>query len=262
MKKTISTLVIGTFAFLSSCSSSDDNKPTPAPAVQTGCKLTKITTAGYTTIGGAPYMETIFTYNEDKMAGFILSYLGNGFTRFELVYENNSDQVKEILVFDGDNQTSSGKYVLEYDSNGHLIKSQTFLGNLPISESIYVYTQNKRTQRRAYYLNEPNYTENYKWQGDNCIEMSYIDHGYSDANFSRSIQYSTADNTLPKYALEFLYIIEADYSMELYEYGSKNLFNQLDNDGDIYTYTFTQKGLVESTYRGDRLEYKFEYTCE
>jgi len=266
MKKIISTLVIGTFAFLSSCSSDDNkNNPTPPTTVQAGCKLTRITSPRPS---GPPYMEVIFTYNGNKMAGFLLSY-GGGVSRYELVYENsNSDRIKEIEVFENEKLTSLGRYVLEYNNNGQIIKIQTVFGNnLPVGEFIYTYEGNKRTQERHYFLNELEATYNYEWQDDNCVKMSYVDPDGNQYNWNSSLQYSTATNTMPKLGLELLDIVDADYSVYLSMYGSKNLVNKeiysYNSSYPInYTYTFTQKGLVENVYANGTLEYKFEYSCE
>jgi len=255
MKKNILTLVIGTFVFLSSCSSSDDDKnnPTPSPTVQDGCKLTKVTSPRAN--GGTPYMEAIFTYNGDKIAGFLLSYLYDDVpSRYELVYDK-SDRITEILYFEKAlDQTTSLKYKLEYNNNGQVSKVQGVIGTLPVFEDIYTYEGNKRTQKQIYSLNELWYTYNYEWQDDNCVKMSQIDHEYG-YNWSKSIQYLTTTNTMPKLGLELLDIIELDYVPWFYEYASKNLVAS-------YTYTFTQKGLVENVYLDGTLEYQFEYSCE
>jgi len=259
MKKIILSLAIGTFAFLSSCSSSDDSKPTPPPTVQEGCKLTKLTCYS----GNSKSMETIFTYNGEKMAGFLLSY-GSGVDRYELVYENNSDRIKEIEVFENENLTSSGKHVLEYNNNGQIIKNQIVFGNLPIGEIIYQYNGNKRTQERYYGLNELQTTYNYEWQDDNCVKMSYVDPDGDQYNWNSSLQYSTATNTMPKFGLELLDLINSDYSLDLFVYASKNLVNKdvWEKGNSNYSYTFMQKGLVESVKIDQTTEYKFEYSCE
>jgi|GEM_PF-1510873 len=282
-------LTVAAFTILSSCSSEDNknNNRNNDEIAANGCKITKVVYTRFSQNGSQRGNETIdVIYQDNKITSFIVKndFLNETQT-IKVVYNENSDLVKELTP-----SHASWKYAFTYDNKKQM--TQTDFSNSRGSADTYFYQYNgsgellKENYSFDYGSNETrtgSYT--YEWSGGNCIKIDvqstrFYNGSTYDYTGQNLMEYGNLANNMPKYLCRLLLFVseEANY-YDLFM--SKNLItkNSYNDNGDLgtydYTYTLTDKGLVESikvlqTYKHpfngstieENSEYTFEYECK
>jgi len=242
--------------------------------IANGCKITRIVFINNYFNDDIPQNISI-NYDNNKITSVISTY--QNFTeRIEFVYEDNSDKVKEMLRTRGTEY--KGKIVFKHDSSGQIIESENYNSKNVLNADNIFYQYNSTgelSQENHYYLSgaEAHYNGiiTFQWEENNCVKMENLDKN------EQLIEYYSITNNMPKRVMQLLRYVVVHYHFGFsFFYMNKNLVQNITYkhyDGEesmfYYTYTFTEKGLVENfkeringNHNNYNLEYRFEYSCE